>query len=103
MYRILHLLLLLLFLDSKSFLVEGAECTEALEMPDKSEDNRDTSGLRPNKLPPIAIGDTVTYQCPGMKSIKRAKVALLSSATIYNSMCSLRTSLRGESANAMVI
>ena len=70
MYRILHLLLLLLFLDSKSFLVEGAKCTEALEMPDKSEDNRDTSGLRPNKLPPIAIGDTVTYQCPGMKSIK---------------------------------
>ena len=64
MYRLIHLLLL--FLDFSLAL----KCTQPLEMPDKSEDNRDTSGLRPNKSPPIAIGDTVTYQCPGMKSIK---------------------------------
>ena len=64
MYRLIHLLLL--FLDFSLAL----KCTQPLEMPDKSEDNRDTSGLRPNKLPPIAIGDTVTYQCPGIKSIK---------------------------------
>ena len=59
-------LLLILFLAPKSH----CQCTQDLEMPPKSNENRDTSGLRPNKSPPIPVGDTVTYQCPPLKSIK---------------------------------
>ena len=32
--------------------------------------HRDTSGLRPTRQPPIPVGDSLSYQCPGMKSIK---------------------------------
>jgi hypothetical protein len=38
------------------------------------EDN-DDSGLRPSKQPPIAIGGTVAYQCPGVKSVSGASSA----------------------------
>ena len=67
--ELLHLLFLFLFLESPKT-SQALQCKEALKMPPKSEDDRDTSGLRPNKWPPIAVGDIVTYQCPGMKSIK---------------------------------
>ena len=32
--------------------------------------DRDTSGLRPNRQPPIPVGDSIEYKCPQMKSIK---------------------------------
>lgn len=45
-------------------------CEQDLPMPFNAIDNRDTSGLRPTRQPPIPVGDSLSYQCPGMKSIK---------------------------------
>ena len=45
-------------------------CEGDLPMPKKSLEDRDTSGLRPDRQPPIPVGGSVRYQCPQMKSIK---------------------------------
>ena len=51
-------------------LVHCQYCEKDLPMPKKSLEDRDTSGLRPDRQPPIPVGGSVRYQCPQMKSIK---------------------------------
>ena len=45
-------------------------CTDPLPMPPQSNEDRDTSGLRPLQSPPIPVGGSLQYQCPQTKSIK---------------------------------
>ena len=46
---------------------------QPLPLPSGADLNNDDSGLRPSKQPPIAIGGTLTYQCPGVKSVTPIK------------------------------
>jgi len=42
---------------------------QSLPLPSGAAQDADDSGLRPSKQPPIAIGGTLSYQCPGVKSV----------------------------------
>lgn len=49
--------------------VLGQSCTDPLPMPPNADQDRDSSGLRPSRQPPIPVGGALTYDCPQMKSI----------------------------------
>ena len=40
-----------------------------MPLPAGAELDNDDSGIRPSKQPPISIGGTLAYQCPGVKSV----------------------------------
>lgn len=47
---------------------------QSLPLPSGANQNVDDSGLRPSKQPPIPFGGTLTYQCPGVKSVSKCVV-----------------------------